>query len=349
MPFERPSLAELITRAQADAEARLADGAPVLPVSNIAVLARVHAGGVHGLYGYLDWLARQLLPDTAGAEWLERHAAIWSIARLPATYAAGAVAVTGAAGAVVPEGTRLRRADGVEVITDALCTVPATVAVTAAVAGAGGNTAAGVALTVISAVAGVQSAAVVAAGGITGGAAAEDDDALRARLLSRLREPPQGGSQADYVAWALAAHPAVTRAWCYPLELGPGTVTVRVMTDDASADGLPSAGVIAAVQAALDVARPVTAAVTAVAPVAAPLAITLALTPDSAATRAAVSAALTDLIRREATPGGTLLLSHLREAISTAVGEIDHALSAPLADVGTAAGAIVTLGTITWE
>lgn len=350
MPFERPTLATLIARAQADAETRLDLDAPLLPVSNIAVLARVLAGAAHGLYGYLGWIADQVLPDTAEAEWLARHAGIWGIARQAATYATGAVTLTGTSGVVVPSGTRLRRADGVEYLTSAAITLGSdpSAPVIATAPGAGGNAAAGVGLTLVSALAGVQAAAEVSTGGITAGAPAESDDSLRGRLLARIQSPPQGGSAADYVAWARAAHPAVTRAWCYPEEGGPGTVTVRVMTDDATANGIPAAGVVTAVADAIADLRPVTASVLVLAPVAAPLDFVLSVVPDTPSVRAAVQAAVADLIRRETAPGGVLARSHLQEAISTAAGETDHDLIAPSADVAASVGTITTVGSWTW-
>lgn len=355
MSFARPSLATLIERAQTDIESRLTGNTPLLPVSNLAVLARVHAGAVHGLYGYLEWLAQQILPDSAESEWLERHAAIWGITRLDATYAAGDVVFVGTNGSTIPAGTRLRRADGAEYLTDALGAIGSIlgptfgiVAVTAYSAGDGGDAAADTPLSLVSALSGVQSTALVGGDGLTGGADAETDAALRARILERIQAPPHGGSAADYVAWAKAAHPDVTRAWVYPEELGPGTVTVRIMTDLATDDGIPESVVVEAVQASIDLVRPVTAAVTVVAPVVSPLDPIIDLAPNTAAVRAAVEASLADLLFRETVPGGTLLLSHIREAISAAAGETDHRLIAPTEDVDEDPGAITTLGAITW-
>jgi uncharacterized phage protein gp47/JayE len=347
MTFARPELTELITRAQADIESRLPGADAGLRRSLLNVLARMHAGAVHGLYGHLDWIARQIIPDTADAEHLERWASIFAIGRLAATYAAGNVTLTGSG--TVPAGAVLVRADGAEYTADAETTIATTgaLAVTAVLPGAAGNAAAGVKLTLLTPIAGIQSQG--AAVGLAAGADAEDDDGLRARLLARIQQPPHGGAASDYTTWAYAAHPDVTRAWGYPLELGAGTVTVRVMTDDASADGIPSAAVVAAVQAAIDAARPVTAAATVVAPIAVPLNPAIALTPNTLVVQAAVAAELADLLRREAEPGGTILVSHLREAISIAVGETNHVLSSPAADVTHATGQIATLGTITWS
>jgi len=351
MAFERPTLETLIARAAADAGTRLAAGAPLLPVSNLAVLARVLAGAVHGLYGYLDWIAQQTLPDTADADALDRHAALWGLGRLPAAFAGGHVTLSGTLGTVVPADVRLRRADGVEVVTTAALTLDGSTpaAVSAVLPGVAANTAAGTALTLVSAVPGVSAAAVVAAGGLTGGADAETDTALRTRVLWRLQQPPHGGCAADYLAWALAAHPAVTRAWVFPNEAGAGSVTVRVMTDGASSDGIPSAEVTAAVAAAIAPLRPVTARVVVVAPVAVPLSVTLLPTPDTLAVRSAITAAVRDLIQREAAPGGTLLLSHLRAELSAAVGETNYVMASPAADVVMNPGYITTFGSMSWS
>jgi uncharacterized phage protein gp47/JayE len=44
-----------------------------------------------------------------------------------------------------------------------------------------------------------------------------------------------------------------------------------------------------------------------------------------------------------------LLISHVREAISSAAGEVDHNVISPLADVAADAGEIITMGAITWS
>lgn len=350
MPFERPTLAELIDQAQADTEARLPGIDARTRRSNLSVLARVLAGATHGLYGYLDFLARQVFPDTADAEHLARWAAIWGVTRKAPSFAVGTLSFTGQAGAVIPAGTVLAAGE-VEYETDADVTFAGATAggaVTALLPGVAGYQAAGLTLVFVSPVSGVAASATVAAGGLAGGADAESDSALRARLLDRIRQPPAGGAARDYEAWALAV-PDITRAWVYPEELGPGTVTIRVVSDDAVGGPIPGAPKIAEVQAYIDERRPVTAVPTVVAPVAVPLAMTIQLTPSTQAVRDAVAAEIADMIRREAVPGGTILLSHLREAISLAAGETDHVLVSPTASVAHATGQIAVPGTITWS
>jgi len=349
MSFSRPDLPTLINRAEADIETRLPGADARLRRSNLNVLARVHSGAAHGLYGYLEWIARQVIIDTADGDMLERHASIWGVERKAASPAVGNVTVTGTNGAIVPADSTLARSDGAQYTTDAEATIAggtATIAVTAVEGGQAGNASAASSLSFDTPIAGVSATATVASGGLTGGADIETDDDLRARLLARIQAPPHGGAQHDYVAWALEV-PGVTRAWVYPAELGLGTVTVRFVRDD-DASPIPDAGEVAAVQAHIDSVRPVTADVTVVAPIAVPLNFTIDLTPDTAAIRAAVEAELRDLLLRESEPGATILLSHIREAISLASGENDHILSVPAANVTHAVGEMATFGTITW-
>ncbi len=351
MPFNRPTLTQLIDRVAADIETRLPSTDARLPGSNLDVLGRVHAGAAHMLYGHLAWLALQLMPDTAEIEHLERWSSIWGVARKAAARAAGPIVVTGTTGAVVPSGTVLQRSDSREYISDAEATLvagTATVSVTAVDGGVAGNAAAGASLSFVSPIAGVVGTAVIDAGGLTGGTDLESDASLRERLLERIQEPPHGGASFDYVAWAREIT-GVSRAWVYPLELGLGTVSVRFVVDDDPGGLIPDAAKVQAVQDHIDSVRPVTAAVTVVAPVAVDLDLTISgLNPSSAAVQAAISAELSDLLRREAEPGGTILLSHIREAISVAAGEFDHALTSPVADVAHNPGEIAVLGTIIW-
>jgi len=350
MPFSRPTLPDLIARAQADIESRLPGADARLRRTLLGVLARIHAGSAHALYGYLDWLARQLMIDTAEVDHLDRWASIWGVSRKAATPAIGNVSFTGTDNTVIPISTVLQRADGAEFVTDAAGTITAgtvVVAVTASTAGDNGNTVSGSALSLVSPISGVNGTATVDASGLTGGTDAEADDALRSRLLARIQQPPHGGADFDYVTWALEVA-GVTRAWVYPAELGLGTVSVRFMMDDTYSDGIPLAADVTAVQSYIDTLRPVTAAVTVVAPVAVPLDFTISLIPNTSTTQAAVQASLQDLIQREASPGGTLLISHIREAISTSAGETDHTLTVPAADVTHTTGQIATMGTITW-
>lgn len=353
MPYRRPSLADLDARLQADVESRLPGVEPGLRRSLVGAIVRAVAGAHHEMYGYLAWIADQAFPDTADVEELERWAAIWGVSRIPAATASGTLTLTGVEGAVVEIGATWRSSTGVEYVSTARAVlsappVTATVQVRARIAGAGGNAVAGQTLSLVSPIPDVHSTATV--GSITGGADVEGDDSLRTRLLARIQAPPSGGAARDYVAWARAGHGDVTRAWARPREAGLGTVTVYIMTDDATADGVPERAIVTAVQGYIDTRRPVTASVTVAAPVATPLALTIrSLTPDTPAIRAEIGAEIGDLLLRTAEPGGVIRISHIREAISGAEGETDHVLVAPAGDVAHAPAQIAVPGAITWQ
>jgi uncharacterized phage protein gp47/JayE len=313
------------------------------------VTARVLAGAVHMLHGHLEYVSRQVFPDTADGDNLLRWADLFGVPLRPATYASGPVVFTGTNDVVVGAGTMLQDANGVEFSTDVEGTIAAgeaTIAVTAILAGSDGNRGAGIVLSLQSPIAGVDSVATVDTGGIVNGTDENDSTDLRARVLARLKDPPHGGSAADYVAWTLEV-PGATRAWCYPLEDGDGTVVVRFVRDD-DASIIPDAGEVAVVQAYLDERAPATAEVTVEAPTAVELDYTISITPDNSTTRAAVAAELVDLLRRIATPGGTIPLSQIEVAVGTAAGVTDFAVTVPAADVTHATGQIAVPGDITW-
>ena len=350
MPFERPSLGKLIARAQADMSGRLPGTDPLLRRNLVAIIARMSAGTAHGLYGYLDWLALQLMPDTAETEHLERWASIWGITRKPAGQAAGTISFTGTAGAVLPGGTILQRSDAVHYVTtdDAIIKSDGTgtVGIRATDTGTGSNAPAGLSLTLTSPVTGTDARCTVT-DGLAGGTAEETDASLRARLLDAIQRAPMGGTRADYETWALEV-PGVTRAFVTQ-EMGPGTVTVRFMMDDTYPNGIPQEADRQVVAEHIETRRPVTADVFVVLPIADALNLKIAITPDTAATRASAEANVWAAVRRDAIPGGTILLSRLHEALSLANGETDHVILSHTANITTETGHIVVPGTISWE
>lgn len=349
MPFSRPSLTDLIERATADIEARLPAADARLRRSNLNVLARVHSGAMHGAYGFLAWAALQVLPDTADKEVLDRWANLFRVPRKSPTAASGAATFSGTLGLTIPANTLLMRADGVEYVTlaDGTFISPTLVIEVAALsAGVAGNADAGAQLLLAAPVSGINSR-VTLVDGATGGGDGELDDSLRARLLARLRQPPQGGAAHDYVAWALSV-PGVTRAWVFPQISGANTVGVAIVTDTDEGVTAPATEVISATQALIDELRPVTADPMVFVPTFLPVNVTLSVTPDNAYVRAAVLAELTDLFSRESVPGGRIPLTHFAEAISLAEGETDHALASPSADVVPGATQMPVLGTVTF-
>jgi uncharacterized phage protein gp47/JayE len=375
MPFERPSLSDLRTQTAQDIAAALPGADPLLRFSNLQILGTVLSGLSHLHYGYLDWIAQQAVPFTATDEFLEAWGALKGVYRNPATPASGTVYCTGANGSVVPAGTQLVRGDGVTFTTTAPGTIALETATLPAVAdadpsglnGAFGNTDSGALMNLGQAIAGVSSQVIVATP-FTGGADLEADDALRARILQAYQNPPHGGDADDYVTWAEQVS-GVTRAWCVPNGMGPGTVMVYVMLDDAESvhGGFPqgSNGVaaaeprdMAATGDQLAVAnhifplQPVTALVYVVAPTPNTVNFTInGISGASADTKSAIAAAITTVFRQYsdiASGSSTVDLSYIESAIASVPNTAGFVITAPSANIVSASGQLPKLGTVTY-
>ncbi len=185
--------------------------------------------------------------------------------RKVAQAASGSVRFTAAAGAVLDADTVLQFSDGrFFQVTKGVTTVAGnnTTTVEAVDAGILGNADAGLVMTAVQPIEGIDSTLI--GYGLVGGIAQESIESLRARVVRSYRVIPHGGNQDDYVTWALEL-PGVTRA-C----LGPGTVAVFFMRDD-DANPIPDAGQLAEMAAYLEPLRPVTADVYVLAPVQKPV------------------------------------------------------------------------------
>lgn len=351
MAFQRPTLKELNERTEQDVTSRVGISAPAR-LAVLRVLSRALAGLAHGLYGYIDIQAKNLLPDTGDANTVLRWAQMLGVQRQAASQSSGDVTASGIIGSVVPAGSLLQSSDGAqfEAVADVtFAGATATISVQSIQSGAANNVDTGQTVSFVSPIAGVTPATTVLAPGITGGADEESIDDLRVRVLERMRQPPKGGAESDYVQWAKEGHPDVTRAWVSGQEMSANSVTVRIVTDDAPGGMIPSAGVIDDVEAYIEDQRPVTAVVYVVAPTAVPLDMSIAISPNTQAVKDAITAELQDMLKRDAEPGGTILISRINEAISIATGEGDHSLISPVANVTHTTGQIATLGTITWS
>ena len=354
MPFARATLTELRRQAAEDINAALPGADALLRFSNLGILADVLAGMGSGHYGYLDWIARNSVPFTATAEYLEGWAALKGVTRKPATAASGDVRFPAAAGAMLPAGTTVTRSDGVTYVTTAEVQAEGGEVIAPIIAdapGALGNTALGATLILGAGVSGVSLNG-TAATALTGGADIEGDDELRSRMLAVYAAPPQGGARTDYVEWALGV-PGVTRCWVVPSGMGPGTIVLLFMMDlaQASHDGFPqgtdgcasaetrdtaaSGDQLALANAIFD-KQPVTALVYAVAPTPNRIAVTISgLSGATASLRQAVTAAVRSALTAEATPSGTTPLSAIEGAVASVPGTAGFIITAVTASAGT--------------
>jgi uncharacterized phage protein gp47/JayE len=329
-----------------------------VPNSVLRVMSDVQAAVCHLNLQYLDWLALQLMPDTSEEIWLDRHGDIWltnadgSTGRKMATLATGSANLLGTSGTVVPMATRLGTGTGGQSViefetTEEIVLGPAetVVAIRALDPGALGNLEPGNPLTVVTTVPGLASAEVVET---HGGVDEENDDDLRFRVLERIRNPPMGGSQEDYVNWALRV-PGVTRAWCEPLGMGMGTVIVRFMMDvlRSQNDGFPTPFDVHTVRQYIDTVRPVAVKdFFVVAPLRQRVDFVLSnVEPDSSATRAAIEANVRAMLFARASPGQTIYGVWKSDAVLNA-GDVESFQITIADDVMESPGHMATLGDI---
>ena len=357
MPWTTPTLKQVRALTRDYVLSQLGAKA-MIPNSALRIMSDAMAALAHLTMLYLDWLSKQLLPDTAEKEWLDRHGIIWLVnadgskGRKAATYASGTVQYVGSQGTVIPIGTMLGGFNNVsyQTITEGEIGSDGfgVASIVALTAGAVGNMPDGTSIPASTPIPGLDD--VVTLGEITGGVDTETDDQLRERILFRIQNPPMGGSQADYVRWAMAV-PGVTRAWA-ACEIGPGTMTVRFLMDDLYPDnhGLPQQSDIDEVSDYINSKRPVTVLDCFVfAPILYFYDITISnLTNDDATVRARVEQSIRDMELARSAPGQTMYRSWVDEAISNAVGEETHELVFETTDMPSAAY-MPTLGTVLYQ
>lgn len=385
MPFSRPTLSSLRTQIWADVKSASGMTVSLLQKAVLKIVGSALAALVFGLYGYLDWIAKQAVPFTAEDEFLAGWGALKSVYLEPATQAILTVQFTGTAGVDLPAGTAVNRtADGFAYVTTADAVVVGTTVtanVKAVTAGSAGNCDDGTSVSLAAAVTGIQSSGSVTAT-VSSGADVESPDDFRSRVMFAFQNTAQGGDEADYVSWARGV-PGVTRAWCAPNGFGAGTVVVYFMMDNAESShaGFPqgtngvsqhdqgpggaprdvvATGDQLTLADALITEQPVTALVYACSPIQNQIGFHIAGV-SSSTTQAAIDAALADLMLREGTPGGTIDLSDVNSAIGSVSGSAGYLIEAITSTVGgvtttyptntnitNATGQLPVLGTVTY-
>lgn len=364
--FQIPTLPALVERSRRAFRSFLPGSDAWLWPNNLNPTAKVIGGMTHEAFGFIDYIGKQKFALTADSENLDLHGEELGLARRPAAPARGKIVITSTAAASVIVGALFRRGDGIEFrsLVNASRATAGTLTIDAIATtdGKATNTIAGTPLEIVSGVTG-DALAEVGADGIAGGDEIEDDETFRARILFRKRNPPHGGSAADYVLWASEVS-GVSRVFVERLWNGCGTVRVFPLMDDLYANGIAPAPEIARVSDYIETVRPAGAYVTVAAP--SPVTVNVEignLSPDTTAVREAIAEGLRDAFRRLSRVAGTdtehggmpyLAVPHsfsrswIWQAIANATGEERHTVVAPAADVALTAGQIPVLGTITY-
>ena len=344
--YVRPQYLEIKSRIEADLS--------VAPAVIREAIAAANAREFHGVYGYLDWIRKQISPLTCELEMLYIWAALYFVTRLDATAATGTVLATGNIGSMVLADTLIRGSNGLDYKVLSAVTLGAgnaAVAVRCTTTGPNTNLIAGQVLTLIDPIAGVDSDLIVDVTGITGGAEQEDVEAWRARVVDEwqviVSRGARSGKPDDYRAWAKRAHPSVTTALVQLHTLGIGTVLVRPICNSL-ANRQPTEAVIEAVETDFSIYAPAGADWRVAAPIVRLLNFTISLLPgyDTAENRAAINSAIDTAILAETSETSVLAMAEIDAAIATVTTQ--YTRIAPLVDIAVAEGEVLVLNEVTW-
>ena len=200
------------------------------PGSYAYLLASALGVQLEGLEAQAEQTARNILPDQAETDALNRFGYVYGIPRLSGVRATATVTVTGpVAGTItIPAGTQMVYSDGtVYDVTSADVllaggTPTGTINVRAAVAGTSGSRAVADVLTFVSAPSGLNTTGAVAT--VVDGSEEESDQHYSERIVERLRERPASGNRADWRAWVEDyTGTTIETAYVYPLLAPPAS------------------------------------------------------------------------------------------------------------------------------
>lgn len=245
-----------------------------------------------------EWVLDQSFPQTAQGVYLDRHAAMRGLKRMPAAKAVGTLRFflkTASDSALrIPAGTVCMAADETRFQTTEEAVIEAGALSTEAAAealeaGAGGNVAAGTVCLLTACPVAVTSCTNPAA--FTGGSDEEDDETLRERVLESYRRLPNGANAAWYENTAMS-HTGVAAARAVGRARGIGTVDVYV----ASESGLPGSELLEEVREDLAERREIAVDVQVKAPAAQTVDITVELAAEENADFSVVKAAVEQTI-----------------------------------------------------
>lgn len=235
----------------------------VSPGSDAYLWASALAVQIEGTEAQAEQLTRDILPDEASTEALDRHAFVDGVTRLAGFAARMTVTVSSAVATsyAIPAVTRMAFGDGTLYIVESASvttsggTPTGTITVRAVTTGAASNRDVGDVLTFTSTPTGLNSTGTVATI-VRAGTDAESDASLAQRIITRRRERPGSGNRADWRGWTLTyTGTEIADAYVYPLlappvsfpgagtPSTPGTLTV-VATGPAQGDDVTNTRIV---------------------------------------------------------------------------------------------------------
>lgn len=350
--FSRPTLPDLITSIRNDLYARLAvdDELISLRRNDPEVYGRVIAGATHVLLGYIENMAKNILPDQADEDWLIRHGNMKRCYRKEPTSATGYVRFDDVDdGIVITKDQKIRRQVDQCMYTVTQTTTSANnvlrVPVICDELGKKGNCDDGTSMSLITPMTGLSS--ICYADSIEAGTDIEDLESFRKRVIDRWYYTPQSGADQDYVQWAKEV-PGVTRAWCHRHWAGTGSVGVMVANSDPVNPVLDNT-TIQNIKKHIDPLVPVAGSMIHIfSPELKSIKFKIMVTPDSPEIRYQIELELKSFLLREGTPQTTLFKSRISEVISKSFGEYSHELLYPDRDIFIEKNQVAVFGGIEW-
>lgn len=219
---------------------------------------KTQAAAVTDNHAHIDATKNDLLPDTAPDDgMLDRWGTIRGVVRTTATPArkSAAYRVFGVPLTVVPALQQLNHVSGLLFQTANSSIVGPTgyvdMDIVAISVGSATRLNAGELLTFNATPAGLQGQGQLQLAMDEAGTDTEDPGAYRARIISRFTDPPLGGTQVDYVQWALETA-GLASAYCYPLRQGFGSVDLTALHAGSGTVRVMTAPEVAALQALID-------------------------------------------------------------------------------------------------
>jgi uncharacterized phage protein gp47/JayE len=325
----------------------------------LTVIVKVIAGLAHEFELRMGALSRQLFLSTAtDLRWVKLHASEVGVFPKAATAAMGSITGIGSALTTYPASIRFVSGGAIYRSTaaatsgnDGVIALP----VVSETKGASANRDGGGLLVLADPALypSLDANWTVELAGIGGGADAEDIESLRARGLTRKRNPPGGGTLTDYEKIATDV-PGVIKAWAFRPHNAPGMLVLYFLFAG-RAGSIPQPSDVAIVQAAVDIRRLIRVDDSvAVAPISRPVDVRIsALQDDTPEIRAAIEAGIASMFVARCRPGlpdDTFIVprSWFSEIISAVSGEDRHTLLEPVADITLSSGQFPTNGTFTY-
>lgn len=198
--------------------------------SDYFVLGTALADQVSAVFNNIEIQSDASFPDTATGTDLDRILEIYGLSRRPAGGSSGQIIITTSAPTLVPVGANLTSSVGevYEVTIGGTYSDQDVIPVHSSDTGEKTNLAVDEILTWTDPPAYTQSTAVVEQA-LTGGVDEEDDETARARLLTRLQNPPVSGNWQHVAEIAEASDPVIQKAFIYQAANGPATIHIAVI------------------------------------------------------------------------------------------------------------------------